>query len=83
MQLDWNTDLFLKCLDKFGCGIWFDKTSHILDTQDVGSHLLKLFCYAYIVLKAILVSLRILDIACVAHGCLAQLASLENCINWN
>ena len=83
MQLDWNSNLFLKSLYKFGCGIWFDKTCHILDSQDVGSHSLKLFCHAYIVLKAILVALRIFDIACVAHGCLAQLASLENCIHWN
>ena len=83
MQMNWNTDLFLECLDKFCSSIRFDKTCHILDSQDVGSHLLKLFCNAYIVFKTIFVPLRIVDIACVAHSCLTKLASLENCINRN
>ena len=83
MQMNWDADLFLKCLDKLCSGVWFDKTSHILDSQDVGSHLLQFFCNTYIVLKAIFVTLWIVDIAGVAHCCLAQFSSLENCIYRN
>ena len=59
MQMNRNTDILFERLDQLVGGKRLEQPGHILDRQDVGAHLLQLFCHVDIVFKRVLVPFRI------------------------
>ncbi len=78
MQVDRDPHALFERLDQLVAGKRLQKTCHILDSQDMGTHLLQLFRHADVVFKRVLVPLRVGDIAGITDGSLADLAALAH-----
>ena len=66
MEMDWDSDFILQCLDQGMRREGAAKAGHIFDRQHVRTHLFELLCELHIVFQRILCALRIEDITGVA-----------------
>jgi len=81
MEMHRNADVLFQRLYQLIGRQRLEQTGHILDGEDVRSHLLQLFRHADIVFERILVPLRIGNVAGITDGGLADLAALSDCLH--
>jgi len=74
VQMHRYADVLLKRLDQLVGSQRLEQTGHVLDGQDMGPHLLKLFGHVQVIFQRILVPLGIGDVAGVADGGFADFA---------
>ena len=61
----------------------FQQTSHIFNSNDIGTSILQFFCHFYIVIKIVFRTIAVKDIACVAQCNFSNLILIANFINSN
>ena len=78
VEVNRNAHFFLQSLNQRVRGGRFAEAGHVFDGQNVGSHVLKFFGQANVVLEVVLSAVRVRDVAAVTDGRFANRAAFND-----
>ena len=80
MQVDRHCNFVLESLDQSECSYRLEKSGHVLDADYVRTLLFERLGHLYIVVKSVLVTALVEDVACVAHSRLCYASDIQDLV---